>query len=596
MHRVRALDAAWRRTASTVLLLAISFVTLSLAVSAAFGHQWLLSLGPIRLSIRNPRNPALIACATWALVVWRDRAHKSLVWSRLEALLVSLAPLVALLVALWVAVASVRFGAFVAGGADSSGYLSQARMWRSLTFEHPLPLWSFVTWPDKAWVLTPLGYRPARTEGAVAPLYPPGLPLMMAGAQALTGERAAFAVVPMCAAGTVLMAFLIGRQIAGVAAGVFAAVFLACSPIFLFQAFQPMSDVPAAFWWTLTFALLLRGTPAATVGAGMAAAMAGLVRPNLWMLVALSIPLVMWWRPRPESPYKRVLLFASGVAPGAAAFVTWNRALYGAATETGYGPASHSLALNHVWPNVRFYFDWLLSLHSPVLLLGLAAPLVLLIAGGSPQKCRESMGAALTALVFAAALQLFYWFYLVFDSWPFLRFLLPTLPLVFVLVGVAVTTLLAMCGTPVRLATGWLILITIALFGIHRSRELAVFTLAEGEARYERAAAGVASQTPPDAVVFSKLHSGSVSYYTGRTIARWDAVPPGSLATYARDLRALGRPSYLLVDDFERAEFDAVHGNEMAVARTPKTTVLVDESARVFLFDMSALTEPAAPE
>ena len=73
----------------------------------------------------------------------------------------------------------------------------------------------------------------------------------MALAGAIGGERAAFVVVPLSAAGLVLVAFLLGRRLGGADTALIAAAAVATSPIVMFQSLQPMSDVPAAFWWSL---------------------------------------------------------------------------------------------------------------------------------------------------------------------------------------------------------------------------------------------------------------------------------------------------------------------------------------------------------
>ena len=74
---------------------------------------------------------------------------------------------------------------------------------------------------------------------------------------------------------------------AGGAAGLVAALVLATTPVFLFQAMQPMSDVPAAALWMLALAAVTGTRPRAPLVAGLATAAAVLMRPNL---VPLAIP------------------------------------------------------------------------------------------------------------------------------------------------------------------------------------------------------------------------------------------------------------------------------------------------------------------
>ena len=103
------------------------------------------------------------------------------------------------------------------------------------------------------------------------PLCPAGLSLLMAAAVALGGERALFLVVPLLGALAVWCAFLIGRRLGGPVAGAASAVLLACSPTFLYQLVQPMSDVPAAALWLAALALALRARDAG-----------GPARPRRW--------------------------------------------------------------------------------------------------------------------------------------------------------------------------------------------------------------------------------------------------------------------------------------------------------------------------
>jgi hypothetical protein len=574
------------RSSLASVLTVISFAALALASYTMFGGQFMASVGPIPLTIRSPRNPLIIFGAAAGLAAWLDPVRVHAAWARLDSWMTSAAIPIASLIAAAVFVTAVRFGSFVAGGADSSGYVSQARLLRSGTIERPLALSTEVDWHEKDRTLSPLGYRPAQAGGASVPAYPPGFPAMMAAAQVIGGERVGFYVVPLCAAGTVLLVSLIGMRLAGPTAGLLSASLLASSPTFLFQAVQPMSDVPAAFWWTLSFYLLQQGSPAAVFAAGLAASIAAIVRPNLWVLAALTVPIVWWWR-RSGPSLRLALLFGGGLAPGIVAFALWEQLLYGSLGMTGYGRLQDLFALAHVWPNLQRYPSWLVSLHSPVILLALIAPLVLFLAGDSESRRNAApVRTAVCALILVVALQAFYLAYSVYDSWAFTRFLLPTLPLVFALVAAVVVTL-PRFWAPVRVLVCLLFLVTMVPFGVRTSRARGVFHVAEGERRFGQAAARVASLTPARSAIFSMLHSGSVSYYTDRPIVQWNEVPRGSLRQFAQELSDLGHPPYLLLDDTERADFDARHADE-----TPEklglTPIVVVESPRVCLFDLSS--------
>src|SRR4051812_6313566 len=82
--------------------------------------------------------------------------------------------------------AGIHWGSTVGGGADSYGYVSEAGLLRQgrviidPEIARPSP------WPGAIDTWAPLGYRPALDRrDAIVPLYPPGLPLLMALAQAV---------------------------------------------------------------------------------------------------------------------------------------------------------------------------------------------------------------------------------------------------------------------------------------------------------------------------------------------------------------------------------------------------------------------------
>jgi hypothetical protein len=151
-------------------------------------------------------------------------------------------------IVLWLAIDR---GSFVAGGADSSSYLSQAVLWEQGLPRVPQPLALQAPWPEADATLSPLGFCPCAKPEELVPIHPAGYPLAMAATRAAAGPGAEFWVVPVMAAGLIVCTYLLGAMVWRASIGFLASALLATSPTFLFQAFQPMSDVPAAFWWTL---------------------------------------------------------------------------------------------------------------------------------------------------------------------------------------------------------------------------------------------------------------------------------------------------------------------------------------------------------
>ena len=340
--------------------------------------------------------------------------------------------LVAGTAALATAAVGVVFGTFAAGGSDSSCYLIEARLLAHGTSHIEQPLAQTAPWPDAAWTFVPAGHVPSQiSPSAIVPICPPGLPLAMAAARAVHVSE--FLVVPLLGALAVWLTFLIGRRLDGSLTGAAAAVLTACSPIFLFQLVQPMTDVPAAAWWLLVLLLAL-GRGEGTRGglaAGLAGSMAVLTRPNLLPLagiVAILVGMTAFGsdrtarRARLYRAAHAVGLFLLGLVPGLLVFGWLQHAMYGSLLANGYGRASELFDIRHVVPNLRLYPQWLVATHTPFLALAIAAPAVM--RRGAPLGgARAWLCLAFAAVTFACYLP-----YRVFDAWWYIRFLLPSIP------------------------------------------------------------------------------------------------------------------------------------------------------------------------
>jgi hypothetical protein len=195
------------------------------AVVAFFtgGIGWML--GPLRISSRQPLRPLVIGLAIAALYLWKypaaERAtdgrwgYQWLAWALTVAV-----PIVAA-VAFYI---GVHYGSFTAGGSDSYGYLSQARLWLSGLPRVEQPWVQDFAWKDRVWTFSPLGYRPFAPDGTIVPTYPAGLPLLMAAFIRLFGDNGPFYVAPVLGALTIGFTYLLGRD---------TSVLLLASPAFL---------------------------------------------------------------------------------------------------------------------------------------------------------------------------------------------------------------------------------------------------------------------------------------------------------------------------------------------------------------------------
>ena len=145
------------------------------------------------------------------------------------------------------------------GAADSYGYVSQAEGWLHGALAIEQPWVSAVPWPFPNQTFTPLGYYSealGRTPSDLIPTYPPGLPLLMAGAKVVGGQEALFWVVPIMTGLFVFATYGLGCRLASPTAGLIGSWLVATSPALLMMAMAPMSDVPAAAAWAVAFYFL----------------------------------------------------------------------------------------------------------------------------------------------------------------------------------------------------------------------------------------------------------------------------------------------------------------------------------------------------
>src|SRR5436190_11245448 len=123
-------------------------------------------------------------------------------------------------------VVGVRWGTQAAGGSDSSCYMNEARLFSRFSTHIDAPLAAEAPWPRAAWTFTPAGHLPSPARaGAIVPMCPPGLPIVMAIAHWVRGD---LLVVPALGALAVWLAFLLGREIDGPLTGVASAVLVVC--------------------------------------------------------------------------------------------------------------------------------------------------------------------------------------------------------------------------------------------------------------------------------------------------------------------------------------------------------------------------------
>jgi len=386
------------------------------------------------------------------------------------------------------------------------------------------------------WLMSPLGWRPLaddspRGEGVQVPTYPTGLPLLMAVPHAIGGIAGANSVV---IAATALAVWATG-MIAGGTAGILAAVLIAFSPIFLYQSFQPMSDVPVTAAWMLCL-LLIRGDNSPrgdkpsglSALAGVACAVAVMIRPNL--APAVIVPFVF----ARNKPAFAVPVVVAVAVTGFLQFV-----FYGSPWVSGYGSAQELFALVNASPNLVRYFSWLIAT-APVLLL---APLGFM-------RVRSDLHARVL-LIFAALVIHLYLIYAVFDHWSYLRFLLPALAIFAVFAAIELTAWIERWPAAIRFPIFFALMLGIVAHSLFVARSFDAFTLKDQFRRVEQVAAAINHSAPPNAVIVAGEQSGAMRYYTARSILRWESATPETLPAAIEMLLKAGRPIYIVLDAWE---------------------------------------------
>ena len=504
----------------------------------------------------------------------------------------------AFILAVAIVAAGLTLGSKAAGGSDSYGYVSQAELWLSGRLDVPQPWVGLAPWPAADQSFAPLGYHPGTTPATIVPSYSPGLPMLMALAKLIGGQRAIFWVIPLCGGVFVLATFGIGRRLGGSSNGLVAAWLLATSPPLLFMLMAPMSDVPAAAAWTVTFWCVTAGTMAFAVAGGLAAAVAVLIRPNLAPLASVA---VLWFilearrdRPNLGRYLRQGAAFLAALLPGILITAVLNQRWYGSPLTSGYGTAADIFSSGNILPNLKHYTRWLSQTQTPLAFLGIAA---LWIPANWLWHSRVLRPTVLVLGVFVAAVWLEYCAYLTFGAWWDLRFLLPTWG--FMMVGTAAVVLRA--GGAARTTSGAraherlislvvsLAVILLGLRGVQFARRERAFDQQRWETKYPVAAGIVAARTDPNAVIISGLHSGSLRYYAGRVTINYSNLDAAWLGRAAEWLSSHGAHPYALLEDLEVKDFKSRFGLQDGVQGQIdlKPSLFYDGPAKIYFFDLA---------
>jgi len=451
------------------------------------------------------------------------------------------------------------------GGADSYGYASAARMLASGRLIEAAPIAEWLSSENRLALSSPLGWAPAAGGGGISPTYPLGLPALMAIFTTIGGSNAIFYVSPAMSLLTLWLVFRLARRWGDEQMALLVTALVAWNPVFLTYAKQPMSDAAATAWLMLAFYLAVEdpsrhpqegaaSTPMNSMRrsalAGAAAGAAFLTRPALIVAVAL-IPLVAM---RGASPFKRMLIAGIGIAVAAMVRLAIQAHVFGNAFTTGYGSTDVLFTWAALPENIDIY-----ARQSWRALGGLW----LGAAGAGAWAMRGPRTNVI--LMIAAAVTLPYLFYLRFDHWETLRFLLPGLVPVTILVAAGVTAALRPIRVPA--VTAIVIVLFAGAFAVRSERlmrESSVWDIQNLEARYPLVGQWFQVNTPPNSVALASQHSGSLRWYGDRQTVRWDLLAPEELIPTVRELEAHGATVYAALEGTEQQGFDAKFSKELA--------------------------------
>jgi len=263
----------------------------------------------------------------------------------------------------------------------------------------------------------PLGARVRPAAQDLVPTYPAGLPLHIAAANLFLSEESAVkTVMIVTVAVTLFLLYGLARD-AGLerwwALG--GCAFLACSPLFLFMAVQPMSDVPATMWAeaTMLCAWRTRQRRLFATLTGVCLGVATLVRPTN-LLLALPVVAAM-----PLTLPTVAGLIAGGI-PFVAFLTAYQSFAYGSPFSSGYGDLSSTFSSVNFGASIRHYVSWLPHLASWLIVLAPAAAW-----GWRGALARWRLIAATWMAVLFGVYALYS---VTSETWWSLRFLLPAFP------------------------------------------------------------------------------------------------------------------------------------------------------------------------
>lgn len=421
---------------------------------------------------------------------------------------------------------------YAAGGADSSGYLNEARLLAHGHARAPVHLVDALhVDPSYTSAFVPLGFH-ASKSGTMVPTYPPGLPAILAIAAAIAGWGVGpFVVGPLAATGCLLLMYAVARQFdISHSMAIGGAAILAVFPPFVLIAIQPVSDVVATFFALSAVWCALRANPYA---AGFAFAVGVAVRPTNALLIIAIICAVGAQR-------ASVIRIVIGALPVAIALAWFNTAMYGNPVLTGYGIAATESARNVASAFLAFT-GWSVLMLTPLIVPG----------GLLAAFDRHVDGWKRSTLVAWFLPFLLFYPFIGISGWWFVRYLLPAIPTAIIGFLILLRDL-----SLSKVTVAFVLLFTIGV-PYRMTRHFHVTAIRKENTIYPDAEGWVQRQIPKDALLVAGEMSGSFYYYANRETVRWEMLDRDRFAVLRSHASV---PWYAIaIDDNEATRIDFAH-------------------------------------
>lgn len=435
-----------------------------------------------------------------------------------------------------------RFLLTTVGGADSYGYASASQLIARGRLIDAAPIAEWLSAANRLVIASPLGWAPAPDGSGIAPTFPIGVSSVMALFSIIGGAGGIYFVAPVMGLVTLFCAYRVARKWYDADTALLATALIAWNPLIITYSKQPMSDIAATMWVTLALWMAVQSSAATAFLAGLAGGFAVITRPAL-LIAGSLVPLLSFTG---QAPRTRVLGSAAGLAVGVTIQMAIQHLLFGSPFSTGYGSTASLFSTDYFDNNLGIFGRHLWTVLGPLFVPGL---ILGLIAARPEPRWKPAAMFGCVALP--------YLFYLPFDHWETLRFLLPGLvPLTIV----AADGLMKVARVARKPPVTAMVITAIMAIVVWRSEDLlrrsSVWDVATLEARYPLAGEWVNVNTPLESVVLANQHSGSLRWYGRRPTLRWDFIAPDQLVASVRELQARGASVYVALEGDEVAMFE----------------------------------------